>query len=463
MKLAILGGGGVRMPALVHALLSGAGSPIFDEIGLFEPDPMRQATTARLARELAAELGYAGIVQIVDEVEAAFRGADFVFSAIRVGGDAGRVIDEDVALRRGVVGQETTGPGGAAMALRTIPVVLEYCAMLERIAPRAVLINFTNPAGIITQAIASHTKIRAVGVCDTPSSAIDRLAAFLGAEGLPRSYRYGGLNHLGWISSLVLDGEEHMEELLARYEELQRFDRRFAGLDAAMVRRARAIPTEYVLYYYDPSRYVDAVRRAGSSRGQDVAKLNEELLMGIARAFERGGVQEAWATYSMLLNLRHDTYLRIEVEGERAKRAARTWPSAEGASPIADRRPGGYEAIALAVIEGLTRGAREVIVNLPNAKTLWFLEPDDVVEVPALVHQGGLAPLAIGELSRPVRSLIAEVKEYERAVVEAAVDQSAELAALALALNPLVPGVSVAKEMMQEYRERHGKHLAYLH
>ena len=120
-----------------------------------------------------------------------------------MGGDQGRVIDEDVALRRGLVGQETTGPGGAAMALRTIPVVLSYCETLAQCSPQAVLINFTNPVGIITQAISLHSGVRVVGVCDTPSGTLARLGAFLGAEPETVSSSYSGLNHLGWISSFT--------------------------------------------------------------------------------------------------------------------------------------------------------------------------------------------------------------------------------------------------------------------
>ena len=154
MKLAILGGGGVRIPLFVRGVLSRPGAS-FREICLFEPDQARRETIGRPSVEVAAALGHRGVVRVTGDVEEAFTGADFVFSAIRVGGDRGRLIDEEVALRRGLVGQETTGPGGCAMALRTIPVVLSYCAALARYAPGAVLINFTNPAGLITKAISS--------------------------------------------------------------------------------------------------------------------------------------------------------------------------------------------------------------------------------------------------------------------------------------------------------------------
>src|SRR5262249_62131061 len=146
MKLAILGGGGVRIPLFARGVLARPGTR-FSEICLFEPDQTRRDTIGRLSVAVAGVLGHRDVVRVTADAEEAFTGADFVFSAIRVGGDRGRLIDEEVALRRGLVGQETTGPGGCAMALRTIPVVLAYCETLARGAPGAGLINFTNPAG----------------------------------------------------------------------------------------------------------------------------------------------------------------------------------------------------------------------------------------------------------------------------------------------------------------------------
>jgi 6-phospho-beta-glucosidase len=464
MKLAILGGGGVRMPGFVRAVLASRPGA-FSEIALFEPDPQRRETTGRLSVEVARVLGHEGVVTLTADAAAAFTGADFVFSAIRVGGDRGRVIDEEVALRRGVVGQETTGPGGGAMALRTIPVILEYCETLARCAPQAVLINFTNPAGLITQAVSLHSPVRAVGVCDTPSGTLERLAEFLGVPRAETGFGYAGLNHLGWITSFTAGGEEQIGALLARYEELARFDHRFAAFDPGQVRKVGAIPTEYVYYFYDPARYVASVARAGASRGADVVRLNEELLVGVGKGFEAGGAQEAWAAYSTLMGVRRDTYMRTDMQGENQQGLARERRAAAGPERIGGASIGGYEGIALRVIDGLTgrTGAAKVIVNTPGGTSLDFLEPDDVVEVPALVDGGGVAPLAAPPLPRSARGLVTSVKEYERAIVDAAVTGDAQAATLALALHPLVPGVTVAKEMMSEYRERHGRHLAYLH
>jgi len=462
MKLAILGGGGVRMPAFVRAVLASRAGE-FDQICLFEPDSLRRDTTCRLAAGLAAVLGHPDVVQVTPDAAEAFTGADYVFSAIRVGGDRGRVIDEEVALRRGIVGQETTGPGGCAMALRTIPVVLSYCELLSSCSPNVVLINFTNPAGLITQAISAQRKVRAVGVCDTPGGTVEHLAAFLGEQSSGVSGCYAGLNHLGWVCSLRVGGRERIGELLARFTELQRFDHRFAAFDPALVRRVGALPTEYVYYFYDPGRYLDGVARAGQSRGQDVLRLNSELLANLARAFAAGGVRAAWPAYDLLMGVRRDTYMRTDMQGDSGQGEARTRRAAEGAADIGAAQIGGYEGLALRVIDGLAgRGAREVIVNTRNDGSMSFLDPDDIVEIPARVDADGLSPLPVPELPRSAKALVEQVKEYERGVVDAAMSGDAGLAGVALSLHPLVPGITAARELISEYRELHGQHLAYL-
>jgi 6-phospho-beta-glucosidase len=474
MKLTILGGGGVRMPAFVRSVLTG-GAHHFDEICLLEPDQGRRDTTGRLAVEIAAALGRPGTVTVTPDTGQAMTGADFVFSALRVGGDRGRVIDEQVALQRGVVGQETTGPGGFAMAMRTIPVVLSYCELLHKHAPEATLINFTNPAGLITQAIADQGLVRAVGVCDTPGGTAEHLATFLRGGGpaddgslrdnpVPSMFGYSGLNHLGWITSAEVDGRDRMGELLDRFEELQAYDHRFAAFDPALVRRVGAVPTEYVFYYYDPERYLRGVAAAGASRGQDILRLNEEMLAAVGKAFADGDVHDAWAAYSQLLGVRRDTYMRTDMQGASGQDQARARQAARDRPALDSTGIGGYEGLALRVIDGLTgKQPARVIVNVPNAGgSIAALDASDVVEVPSQVTPAGLAPVPVPDLPRPARALVEQVKEYERAAVLAAMTGDAELAAVALALHPLVPGTTVARELLTAYREQHGQYLAYL-
>lgn len=472
MKLTVLGGGGTRMPAFVRAVLDSQ-SPQFDRISLFEPDPQRRWAMCRLATAVAEANGHSGVVGATADVEEACTGADFVFSAIRVGGDRGRAIDEQVALRRGLVGQETTGAGGCAMALRTIPVVLSYCEVLKKCAPQAVLINFTNPAGTISQAISAHSTVNVVGVCDTPSSAMQRLSAYLRASLGRRdpsahpavTFAYAGLNHLGWVTSAVVDGEERMGELLSRYEQLQLFDHTLAPFDPGMVRWVGALPTEYLFYYYDPQRYISNVAAAGVTRGQFIERLNEHLFAEVGRLLDDGDVAGAWARYAAGLGLRRRTYMADDTGAARPGEYSDPFPGAEEAPlPL-----GGYEALALAVVRGLTGDGPAslgtlgtLVVNARNGTSLDIVGPDDIVEAPALVRRGSVATLPSGQLPLSARGLVAQVKEYERAIIEAAVTGDAALAAIGLSLHPLVPGLSVARELIDDYRQAHGPDLAYL-
>jgi 6-phospho-beta-glucosidase len=450
MRLAILGGG-ARMPALVDALLRERPG-LFSAITVCEPDAVRRQTFGRLAVERSRPAAGPTTVRLVADAEEAFEDVDVVFAAIRVGGDRGRVIDEEVAIRRGLVGQETTGAGGAAMALRNIPVMLDYARALERCSPRAVLINFTNPVGIVTQALAERVRLRVVGVCDTPSSTLDALARFLGPAEGPVSYSYAGLNHLGWFCSVMTGGTERVGELVERYGELARFDRCFSPFDPALVGRLGCIPTEYLYYFYDARRYVEAVSAAGLTRGAQVEQLNAELTCRVCRAFELGA-DEAWAEYTLMLAARQSSYLRLDLgRGPgRPDRTAAGWASQ------------GYEGIAIAVVDGLLGSSPgQVIVNVRNDGALGFLDPDEVVEVPAFVSRSGLAPLAVRQPPALARSLMTQVKEYERGIVQAALTGQAEVAVMSLAVHPLVPGVSAARGLMADYCERHGSSLGYL-
>jgi 6-phospho-beta-glucosidase len=304
-------------------------------------------------------------------------------------------------------------------------------------------------------------------VCDTPSQTFGRIVEFLGADAGQVTFSYAGLNHLGWISSVVDDGKERIDELVAHYDDLKVFNYRFA-FDSDLVRRLGAIPTEYLYYFYDSAAYLAGVRRAGTTRGQDVERFNDSLVTRLNQAFSGGDVHDAWMVYSAVLSARRASNMRIDFGGQRAD-IDEPSGAPQGASSATDpltggaHKIGGYEGVALRVIDGLSGAApARIVVNTRNGPTLGFLDHDDVVEVPALVDALGVAPLANTGLSGASRGLVLQVKEYERAVVEAAMTGDAELAALALALHPLVPGITAAREMMAAYREAHRPYLDYL-
>ena len=215
MKLCILGGGGFRTPYVYQALLRDHGSPRIDEVVLQDVDDDRLRSMAGLLRQLAESFPDAPSIVETTDLDVALAGSDFVFTAVRIGGLAARCCDERVALDLGVLGQETTGPGGLAFALRTVPFMLHVAARLKVLAPDAWLLNFTNPAGIVTEAVQRVLGDRALGICDTPSGLGRRVAGLLGLDAGTVQLDYVGLNHLGWMRRVLSDGVDVLPRLLA--------------------------------------------------------------------------------------------------------------------------------------------------------------------------------------------------------------------------------------------------------
>jgi 6-phospho-beta-glucosidase len=198
-KLTILGGGGVRTPLVIYGLAQAREVLGIRELCLFDLDMGRAETIARLGREIVRQAGGGFEITVSTDVSQAAEGAGMVLNSVRVGGIAGRARDERIAIEHGFAGQETTGAGGAAMALRTLPVTLGHARVVERVAPGAWFVNFTNPAGLMTQALTQNTKLQVIGICDTPSELFHRIGDALGIPAHELDVDYAGLNHLGWV------------------------------------------------------------------------------------------------------------------------------------------------------------------------------------------------------------------------------------------------------------------------
>jgi len=428
-KAACIGGGGVRTPLVIFGINECARQLDIDEVVLYDPDGERARTMAALGRAVVER--ESGTLRVRDsgDLEEAVEGADFVLSSIRVGGIAARARDERIAIEHGYPGQETTGPAGMAMALRTVPVAVEQAHIVRRLAPRAWLINFTNPAGLITQAILEHAGARAVGICDTPSELTYRIAVALGASPSEVRCEYVGLNHLGWIRKIELRGEDATERVLSD-------DALLAALyhapmfDAELIRSIRLIPTEYLYFYYCRGRALANQKAHGSTRGAEIARLNEALFHELGRLTAARDARGALTAYMRYLNERSGSYMMLESTGEDG-----TDPRAAEEDPF--RAANGYHRIALDVMRAL-RGSesRRLIVNVRNRGAIDGIDADDVVEVPCSIANDAIVPETCGALPAAARGLVMAVKEYERATIEAAMTRSTEMARKAMLLYP---------------------------
>ena len=426
-RVTILGGGGVRTPLLIHGLARAQQVLGVEELCLFDMDVGRTQAIARLGGEIVRRQGAGFRIRVEPHLEDAAAGAAVVLNSVRVGGMAGRARDERLAIEHGLAGQETTGPGGAAMALRTLPVTLAHARTVERVASGAWFINFTNPAGLMTQALTQNTGLRVIGICDTPSELFYRLAEALGAPLAEFEFDYAGLNHLGWIRRVRRRGEDITERILHDSALLRRIYP--ADLfEPEMIRVLGLIPTEYLFFYYCRQKAHRNQVRAGASRGEELQRLNAGLFDQLAR--EAPGA--ALETYRAYLLTRNASYLKLEAEAESAFAA-----SSEEYDPFETAT--GYHRIALDVMTALTsNGAREVVLNVPNRGAIAGLQADDVVEVPCDVDRAGARPRPVGELPEGVRGLVESVKEYERALIRASLSGSLQMARLALMEYPIV-------------------------
>jgi 6-phospho-beta-glucosidase len=396
VKVAVIGAGSTYTPELV----SGLAELDVDDLVLHDIDAARRDVVGGLARRILDRAGFAGAVTLTGDLDAAVEGADFVLIQIRVGGQAARLEDETRPLACGCIGQETTGAGGFAKAMRTVPVVLDIA---ERVPPSAWIVDFTNPVGIVTRALldAGH---RAVGLCNVAIGIQRHAARLLGVEPRRVVVDQVGLNHLTWVRAVYLDGDDVMPALLAEHgDELAEG----AGLPRWLLDELGAIPSYYLHYFYAH----DAV-------------LTEQLNGAVPRAARVAEIERE------LLQMYRD-------------------PALTEKPALLEQRGGAfYSEAAVGLVKSLSSGDGAIHeVDIRNAGTLAGLADDDVVEVPARVGRDGPAPLEQRPLAPELLGLVQHVAAYERLAAEAAVTRDEVTARKALLAHPLIGQHDLAREL----------------
>lgn len=444
-KVALIGGGGVRTPLVIFGVNESSERLGVDEMVLYDIDPQRAGIMCDLGRALIAREGGKLKLRVAIDLSDAIAGCSFVLTAIRVGGIQARAVDEQIAIDNGYPGQETTGPGGVAMGLRTVSVAIEYGRQIERLAPSAWMINFTNPAGLITQAVSQHTGVRVIGICDTPTELFHRIAQALGASTQDVRCEYLGLNHLGWVRRIQLRGEDVTGRILESDEALRGLYQ--ADLfDCKLIRALKLIPTEYLFFYYSRRRALANQCTTGTTRGEEIGKLNSDLFRCLGTALSAGESDVALATYTDYLNQRSGSYMQLEAH------AGTAFDSACHLHEDPFRTATGYHRIALDVMNALCSDEpQRIVVNVRNQGAISEVEHDDVVEVPCEISRHNIEPEACGSLPEEVRGLVLAVKAYERAAIQAAITGSAESARKAMLLYPAIGEWEPSADLLREF------------
>ncbi|WP_328293295.1 6-phospho-beta-glucosidase [Kineococcus sp. NBC_00420] len=442
MKLCILGGGGFRTPYVYQALLRDQGTPRVEEVALYDTDQDRLDGMVLVLSQFAREFPDAPRLVPTTSLDQALAVSDFIFAAVRVGGLAARCCDERVALDLNVIGQETTGPGGLAYALRTVPFMVDIAHKVRELAPNAYFLNFTNPAGIITEAMQGVLGDRVLGICDTPSGLGRRVAGVLGLDHRRVQMDYVGLNHLGWMRRVLYDGVDVLPTLLADDEKLSVLEEGIV-FGPEWLRTMGLIPNEYLYYYYFTRDAVRAIVDSGTTRGEFLLETQDSFYREV-----RSKGADAAAFWRETVTARSASYMAEAKGGEQGKPVhtdqVETDPSHQG-----------YAGVALGVMAAITRNERAtMILNVRNRGTIAGMPDDAVVEVPTTVDANGVHPLTTSAPSLHQLGLMQQVKAVERHTIAAALTGDRNEALQAFALHPLVDSVTVGRKLLDGYVDR---------
>lgn len=447
MKLTVLGGGGVRTPFLMKSLALGANHAGLTQLTLMDESETKLQKCGRIARHIAKLCNPGLDVVLTTDAETALTDADYIITTIRGGGDDSRVFDERACIAQGVLGQETTGAGGFAMALRSVPVLSRYCEMAKRLsAPNAVIFNFTNPSGLVTQAMRAQGFGTVYGICDAPSGFFRQLHGLFGYKGTFTGRAYG-LNHLSWFDGFTLDGADVTRELLNNPRlytetEMHLFDPELIRLGGDR------LPNEYLFFYYYPERTKAAIAGAAQTRGEIVAQVGRDMDAALSRIDMDKDMDAAFQCFMHYYNIRENSYFSVESGRQRPTRAATLSLREYLAQPDA----GGYSAVALNYIRHAhSETPARMVLSLPNCGAIDGLMDNDVVEVSCTIGTGGPVPDRIGAIPPMQMSLIRQVKLYENLAVEAILERSRSKAVKALLSHPLVASYPAAVSLTDAF------------
>ena len=443
MKIAVIGGAGVRTVIFINGLLRRYKKLNIDEVSLFDINKEKLDIIGKLCMYVVEREKKDLRITLCDTCEEAVAGTDYIVTTLRVGGDHSRVQDERAALNAGVIGQETTGAGGFSMAARTIPVLLDYCRIFQKYAPDAWIFNFSNPSGLVTQALTQAGYDKVIGICDAPSATKFRMAERLGVEEDELYVEFFGINHLSWISSVKKKGKEILSELVNDEIFLDSMQE-FKTMDPEAIRSSKMLPNEYLYYYYHREKALEHILNSENTRGEAIEKINQQMMKELSGMDINADPEEALQTFLYYMQVRENSYMSVE-SGVSAR------PLLEkGKLPVPEGM--GYAGVMLDCIEGMqSEEGKYLVLCIKNQGSLNFLDNDDIVEVTCRVSSRGIEPVEFGKIPLYCENLIRTVKSYEKCSIEAIVTNDREKAVWALAMNPLVNSWSVARKLDEEY------------
>ncbi len=447
MKLCVLGGGGVRSPFLAKSIACNADIANLTEVVLMDNDPYKLSKYGEIAKQVANKINSKLKITLTTDVKEAVKDADFVITTLRVGNDEGRVADEQIVRKYGLLGQETTGACGFAFAMKSIPELIKYCELIkEHAKPDCYIFNFTNPSGLVTQALNS-LGYNVIGICDAPSEFVKQLAEILEVEEKDFSCNCFGLNHLSWFDQFKVNDVDVTEKILNHPDLFSKSEMRIFESDILDITEGYLL-NEYLYFYYYNQKAIKSIDNSLQSRAELIHSVNERMNAAMKDIDVQKQPELAFKTFFDFYGIRENAYMVNESGVKRVKEFKTITIDEYVAQPDA----GGYAGVALRYIRALkTNEPVEMILSVLNNGAISELADDDVIEVSCIIDAKGAHPKKQGELPNSIMNLIKTMKEYERMACRAILNKSRKDAVMALTIHPLVANYDIAKCLVDEF------------
>ena len=457
-KLTLIGGGSVRTYYFVESLLKFYREMDIGEVAVMDNDSEKLAYFGGIARYLVEQAESGLRITLTEDPVEAVRDADYVVTTVRVGQDWARTQDERIALELGVIGQETTGAGGFSYAMRTIPTMLRCMELIRQHArPGALVFNFTNPSGLVTQALYDAGYDNIIGICDNATCIKIDVANALQVNASDLMVKVYGLNHLSWANRIEAGGVDILPRLMADEGFLEGFHP-FCYFDRDLIRRLGVIPNGYLYYFYHRRQALQNLLSAKESRGEFILRNNQEMMEALRRYDIVREPQTCLDIYRDYMHRRESSYMSLELGG-----APPAGPGVDadklGIRALLGNKPvteiyEGYAGVVFNYIDSARHGKDiDLAVSVPNGGAIPGMERDDVVEVTCRIGRDGAVPVRFApeEISPSNLALMQTVKRYEKLTVEAVRERSRPAAVEALLVHPLVQDYTLARRLVDAY------------
>ncbi len=418
MKICIIGAGSTYTPELIEGLINHKDSLPVKELYLMDIDERKLTIVGGLSQRMIEAAGLDTKVVLTQDLDEAITGCKFVCAQIRVGKLPARIKDETIPLKYGMLGQETNGIGGMFKGLRTIPVILDITKRMEKLCPDAWLINFSNPSGMIAEAVLNNSPIKMIGLCNVPIGSVDSVKNQLG---LPNAFvEYLGLNHFAWITKVEYEGKDYLKEAIdmgLNSSNMKNIPT--LGFSRELIQTVGAIPTSYLNYYYHKDKMVDKCLKAEKCRGEICYEIEEQLL---------------------------EIYSNSEVHSKPEQ--------------LSKRGGARYSEVAINLIDAIHNDRNNIqVVNILNNGAIPWLADDDAIEISAYIGKDGAKPIKTDYRNTHIEELVKTMKAYEKHAVKAAMNGDVDEALRALMINPLVFDYDKAYDCFYELLEAHKEYL----